>query len=361
MRKLFVFIFILSILLIVLNACRDPDLEGAFVDYNAHRYDNALKLAQSSTQKFPNNPEAWKLLGEIYGKKDMIKDMVYAFDRSLTISKQYESEIKSLRQYYFQTTFNNGATNYNAFTQTDDRSSEAAKKSLNIAINDFKNAILIQKDYRAANLIGLCYSFLGESDSSLVYYTELTNIKPDTVDAWIALGSFYFADKQYDRAVLNLKKGLEIDPNNVDAITLISQSYDLLNDRPNAIISYQKAKEMNKEEKAFPFNLGLLYIKMATEEGIAEETKIDYLQKSVSNFAEVITLDAEMKEPYELKSTGEIQLGKYEDALITIKAALEHHPEVGSLWFNLGIVQSHLGNKTEAENAFKKAEELGFK
>lgn len=360
MKRISLLLISMLVLAVMLSSCRPPELEGAFVDYNAGRLDNAMKLALEATQKYPDNAEAWYLLGDLYGKKDNYAGMVKAYDKSLSLSQQFAKKIELNKKYYFQTAFNSGVTNYNAFTKIEDRESEQAKATLKKAISYFNSANLIKQDYRAVSLAGLSFTLMGERDSALAYYTKLTKINPDTADGWISVGNIHFIDGHYKKAAKYLKKALEIEPENVEALTLISQSYDLSGDREHAISAYQAAMVANKEEKAFPFNLGLLYIKMAGEDSIEETTKKDYLQKSITNFATVIALDKEMKEPYELKSTAEIQLGKFDDALATLNMAVEHFPNEGSLWFNLGVVHSRLGNKTEAEKAFARAEELGY-
>ncbi|HES60182.1 MAG TPA: hypothetical protein ENO18_07110, partial [Caldithrix sp.] len=90
MRKSFSFILFGLLLFIILTSCRPPELEGAYVDYNAKRMDNALELAKQATEKYPDNPEAPYLLGQIYGEKGMFKEMMESFDKSLNISTQYE-------------------------------------------------------------------------------------------------------------------------------------------------------------------------------------------------------------------------------------------------------------------------------
>jgi len=100
MKKALVALFSLIILLSVLVSCRPPELEGAFVDYNAGRYDNALKLAKGSTEKYPANAEAWFLLGQIYGKKSMFGEMADAFDQSLKVGPAHKAAIKNEKLYY---------------------------------------------------------------------------------------------------------------------------------------------------------------------------------------------------------------------------------------------------------------------
>ncbi len=361
MKKLLIFSILSIALLVLLSSCRPPDLEGAYVDYKAGRIDNALKLAKKATVTHPQNAEAWYLLGELYGKKDSIPEMVQAWDKSLALSKEYEPKIKQAKLYYFQTSFNKGVGKYNAYTKTEDRESDQAKALLKDALKFFQNANLIKKDYKATNLVALCNLLLGNKDQAKENYLELTKIAPDSAAAWTAVGNYYFNQKQYKKATPYLKKALELDPKNVEAVTLLSQAYDVQQDYDNAIQAYDKAKALNKKEKAFPYNLGLIYSKLANKEGVDEKTKNEYLEKSIENFKQVISLDPDMMIPYQLKSVAEISLKKYDDALKTIKTALKHFPDEGSLWFNLGVVYSHKGDKKEATAAFKKAESLGYK
>lgn len=345
----------------MLVSCRPAELEGAFVEYKANRFDKALELAQLSTEKYPQNGEAWLLLGRLYGKKDQFTKMVDAFDKAVELNPQYATTVKNERTYYFQINFNKGVTNYNAFTKIEDKKSEKALKTIDRAIEGFANANTIKTDYAATNLLAACYNISDRPDESIKYYTELTKIAPDTASSWLAVGTFYFVKSDFKKAVENLKKALEIDPENVEAITLISQAYDMLKDTDNAIQAYEKAKKLNDKEKAFPYNLGLIYNKLLNVEGIDQATKAKYLDKLVENFGQVIKLDPNIQIAYQMKAYAEIQQEKYNTAVETLNAGIEHFPEEGALWYNLGIAYSRLAKAKEAKDAFKKADELGYK
>jgi len=361
MKKLFISLMPILFTLSMLTSCRPPELEGAYVDYKAGRIDQALVLAKKAVEKYPTNSEAWYLLGEIEGKKDHYAEMVKAFDKSLEVDNQYAKQIEQNHLYYFQTIFNKAVSSYNKFSKIEDRKSEEAVKTLNKAIEYFEYSLLLEKDYRAYNLIALSYVMMDNKEEALKAYTTLTEFKPDTADAWVALGNFHFVNQEYDKSIESLEKSMKIDPGNTEAIAILSQAYDLTGDQENAIKLYNKAKELSPEEKAFSFNLGLLYFKMATKEGVEENTKNDYLNKCVENFSETIALDPEMKDASDIKVNAEIQLGKYDEALNTLNSALEYFPEEGSFWFNLGVVHSRMQNVDEAKKAFKKAEDLGYK
>ncbi len=357
--KKFILLIVPILILALLSSCRPPELEGAFVDFNAGRFDNALKLAEEATQKYPDNAEAWFLLGKIYAKKERFKEMRHAFDKSLSLSKQFEPQIKNLTMYHFQNLFNRGVSNYNAFVKMEDRQSEKAKKLLENAVNSFRMANIVKPDYRAIDLMALSYSLGGMKDSALVYYNKLVEMAPDSADAYVKLGRFLLVNQDYEGSIKALEQALKLDPKNAEAIQIIAEAYDFADQAENAIKMYEEAIKYNPDEKAYPYNLGRLYFKLAMKDGIDENTRNAYLQKCADAFGKVIELDPTMKEPYDFKSNAEITLKKYDEALATLKQAIEHFPDNGTFWFNLGVVYARLNKNDEAKKAFARAKELG--
>jgi tetratricopeptide (TPR) repeat protein len=356
MKKLFAILIAIVMLLIVLTGCKPPEIEGARVDMNAGRNDQAMENAVIATEKYPANSEAWYLKGSLHGKLEEYSEMLECFNKSLSIDNMFAKDIEQEKAFYFQTVYNAGVNKYNEYTKQSDRSSDEAKKYLQEAVGNFQNANSLKEDYMAVSLSALCYSLLDDDDNALEQYKQMTVLRPDTADAWIALGQFYYNNKDYESSAQSIEKALEIDPENADAISILSQTYDILGNREKAIELYTKAIEIAPEEKAYPFNLGLMYFKMANEEGTSDADKKEYLQKCSENYGKVINLDPEMKDPYEVQSSSLIQLKKYDEALLVLKQAIDYHPEVYSFWFNLGVVYSYLGNKDEAEKAHKKAD-----
>ncbi len=361
MKKMLFSLLSILVLSVLLTSCRPPELEGAFVEYKQGRIDNALKLAKEATEKYPNNSEAWFLYGEIQGQKENYKEMVDAFDKSLAIDKTFETKIKQAKDYYFQSEFNKGVNNYNAYIKQEDRNSDKAKELLKKSLKNFQNANAIEEDYKATSLIGFGHILLDEKEEALKYYKRCTELKPDTSDGWIALGNFYMVEQKYAEAIPPLEKALELDPNNTEAVSLLSQAYDLNGDQEKAVKLYEKAMALNPDEKAFPFNLGLIYYKSTAKDSLDETTKNSYLQKSRDYFAKVIELDPDVKEAYKIKSSAEIQLGDFESAKETLLQASEKFPDDGEVWYFLGVAYGRLGDAAKAKESFAKAEELGYK
>ncbi len=61
-----------------------------------------------------------------------------------------------------------------------------------------------------------------------------------------------------------------------------------------------------------------------------------------------------------MKSFAEMQQKNYDTAVVTLTAGLDHFPENGSLWFNLGVAYTHLQKKNEAKAAFANADKYGY-
>jgi len=359
--KRLVFLLLTGLLVMsTISSCRPPELEGAYVDFNAGRFDSALDNAEKAVKLYPANPEAWYMLGRLYGKKDRFGEMNEAFDKSLAAGTQFEAKIKEEKNYYFQTVFNKGVGGFNKYVKEEDSKSEKAQKILSSALDNFLKAKTIRAEYPSALLIARSYNLLDKKEEATAEYKEMTKLYPDSAQPWLEIGKVCFFAEDYKNCVPNLEKALEKDAVNVEAISFLSQAYDKLEDTENAIKAYEKTIQLNETEPAFPFNLGLIYNRLANADELDEEIKNGYLQKIIDNFGLVVEIDPEQKVGYEMKSYAEIQLKKNADAIKTINGALERFPEESSLWFNLGVALTNDGQKTEGKKAFDKAKELGY-
>ena len=356
-RHILTFIMLIS-LIYVFSSCRPKDLEGAFVDYNAGRFDQALVLAEKVTKEHPENSEGWYLLGELYGKKDRIPEMVNAYNKSLEIDQSFKSKIDVSMQNYYAKKFNSGANNYNEFIKAEDPTSEKALKTIEQAIQEFKDANTIKPDFRAVNLIAQSYKMIDKNDEALETLNMLTKDYPDSAKAWVSVGKFYYENKEYEKAVSNLEKAHKIDPNNSDALLFLAQSYDLMENPEKAIPAYKEALKVNSEDSAIPFNLGLLLYKAGIAKDVAPEQKNEKLADAITYLGKAIELNPDFLSSYQLKGNAELLLAKYDAAKVTLEAGVEKFPEDAQMWNDLGICYTQLNDKDKAEAAFKRADEL---
>src|SRR3972149_5220409 len=88
--------------------CGSTELTSAKLYIQQNNFDKALESLLRETEKNPKSDEGFFLLGVVYGGKQQYEDMMKAFDKSLAISKNYESNINESQQYYWANAFNLG-------------------------------------------------------------------------------------------------------------------------------------------------------------------------------------------------------------------------------------------------------------
>lgn len=358
MKKSYVLLIMTLALMILLAACRDPSLEQAIIDYKGSRYDQAWASAQKAVEKVPQEPEAWYYYGEIAGQKGDITEMMKGFDKSLALAKTFEPQITNAKNRYFAKFYNSGVQSYNSFIKAEDKESEKATKILNTMIGEFKNALLIKDDFQANRLISIAYNSLKDDENRLKYLVAATESNPDTALGWVDLGFYYRTSKDYDKAIDYFEKALKVEPKNTNALTLYAECLDFSGKKEEAIAAYKKAVEVNPEEKAIPFNLGLLLYKEANVENIDTEVRMKYLKDSEIYFGKVYDLDPEFREIYDLYGPVLIYLKKFDLAEQVLLEGTKYFPDSPSIWTNLSIVYANLNKKDKANDAAKRAKEL---
>lgn len=358
MKSFKVFGFLIILMLIFISACRHPSLEQAIIDFNDSRNDKAYESVKKAVAAVPEDPEAWFYYGRIAGKMGKYQEMMDAFNKSLALKPTHKDDIESDKAQYFSKTYNGAVQTYNGYLKIEDKESENAIKALNSVIDDFKKALIIKKDYQATRLIAISYGYLNDEENQLKNLIFATEIAPDTALSWLELGLYYRTKKDYNNALENFKKAIKVDPKNISANTMYAEVLDFSGKKDEAIDAYKKAIEINPEEKAIPFNLGLLLYKEATNDNIEEQEKMEYLGEASKYFEIVYNLDPEFKEIYDLFGITLIHLKKFEEAEKLLLEGIKYFPEAPSIWTNLSVVYANLGKKDLANDAAKKAKEL---
>ena len=139
---------------------------------------------------------------------------------------------------------------------------------------------------------------------------------------------------------------------------MYAEVLDFSGQKEEAKVAYKKAMGLNPEEKAIPYNLGLVYYKDAVAEGVDEKTKMEALGESAKYFEIVYNLDPEFKGIYDIYGLTLIYLKRFEDAEALLVEGSKYFPDAASIWTNLSVVYANLGKTAEAKEAAKKAKEL---
>lgn len=121
------------------------------------------------------------------------------------------------------------------------------------AIKVYYDLLSIDSDNAKAhsNLGGLLIK-VGDFDTAFKHYNKSIEIDPDNYYAYVNRANYYFRIQDYENAITDAEKALSIKNNGVEAASLLTVIYALLNDEENkqkyyhiSIISGKSPEDMN--------------------------------------------------------------------------------------------------------------------
>ena len=333
--------------------------------------DRAIEWFEKALAKKPDNPEARFLLGELYGQKGRLADMIREFEASLAKSPKYEKDILALRQKYFAESFNGGVKASN-----DGNYPEALKA--------FMNARLFEPNQLDSfRNLAFVYLRMDSLDAVLRVYQELLVIKPDDYETYITMASLVNQRKEYERSTEYLKKAIAVAPDSAKPriIGELGIIYDTVGKGEEAMQMYQDALKMTPGNKDLMFNLGRLYlmrddypnaINQLTEvlKLNPEDFEVNYnvglsylkigerLDKKSRELEDAAMTAKKKPNTARVDSLKQASTAQFKAAMPFLKKAVDLKPEQGSAWHNLGVGYMRTGDTDKAKDAFAKADAL---
>ncbi|MCW8805834.1 MAG: tetratricopeptide repeat protein [Ignavibacteriaceae bacterium] len=381
-------LFIAGMLLVVIIVsgyqCSSTELTSAKLYYDQKNYDKAIEMLQAEVKKNPKSDEGYYWLGRVYEAKGVLDSMVMAFNSSLEISDKFKNDIDYQRAFEWQESYNRGISLFNRGRNTTNTDSSIMYQDL--AIEAYKDAIMLEPD-TADTYKNLAFAYLlaqrneeaieplqkiieldqaeeGYEYLGQVYYALGANKMIDYRTTKNSVDSIY-AMELFDKSISTLEEGLEKYPDNTEMQLTITTAYIEADKIDIAISSAEKLVEKDPLNKAYRYNYGVLllnvekYAEAETQLLKAIEIDPDYenaiynLGVTYVKWGTAINKDAEKQglitEDYKKK---------YEAALPYLEKVVEVDPTNIAIWELLGKVYSVLGMNDDANNAFKKADEL---
>lgn len=140
-----------------------------------------------------------------------------------------------------------------------------------------------------------------EYKAALVVAEQVASDFPQHPQSYILLGKVHQALSQWDEAVVNFKKSLELDPNNPEAAVNCAQVYEKQYEYEHAIEWYQKAATIASPQYGLYEKIGLNYMQLNQMEEAAQAFKQE-LQHHPNNASTHYYLAQRMLEANELES-----------------------------------------------------------
>jgi tetratricopeptide (TPR) repeat protein len=340
-------------------------------------FDKAIEWFEKAVAKKPENAEAHYLLGDLYGMKGRIADMVREFDASLSYSKKYEKDIKISRDKYFRESFKIGVDAANAGDYTK-------------ALEAFNNALVIEpKQVDTYKNLVYVYSRLDSLTGMMQVYEELLAVEPNDHETYLALAGIHNRRQEYDKTIERLRKAVEVAPDSAKPriIGEIGITYDLMGKGDEAMKTYEQALQMSPGNKDLLFNLGRLYfmrddyanaVKQFTEvwKSNPEDFEVNY-QVGASYLKIGERLDKKAREIEEemlsaktapkakkdaqtarIDSLRQVAGENFKAALPYLLRAVIIKPDQASAWNNLGVGYMRNGQTENSKEAFDIADNI---
>ena len=268
------------------------------------QYDAAISLAKSLTERFPNQQDAWKILGILFVQTGNYSNALKASQTATVLSPQD-----------FEAHFNLGVI---------------LKKlgKYNQAEASYRQTIALKEDhFNAHNNLGALLRELGRLDESESALRKAIIAKADFAGAINNLGITLQEMGKLDEAEENLRQAIVLKPEFADAYY-------------NLGITLKKSKRIDEAEvfyrKAIEINSG--YIKAHINLGIALK-EMGRLDEAEVTFRKAIALQPEYAEAYNNLGITLKGLGRLDEAEATFRKAIALQPDCAKNHLNLTLMK----------------------
>jgi tetratricopeptide (TPR) repeat protein len=367
--KKFIGAFILTALVavMILTGCRPPELEGVVINMNQGLYDKAYELAKESVKKYPTNPEAWYLLGDLHARNEKFEEMNEAFDKSLELSPKFQPQIEQERMKYFAENYNSALRNfYNKAREVDDPAQR--KELFSKAADKFLKSHLVMPS-KIEPLTPMSISFMESGDTATAekYILKAMDMNPNNDTLMVTVGDFYFKISELEKAQQLYQKAVNVNDNNIDAHLALGEIYAENKNWDEAVAEFKKGMELQPSNAAIPMNISIIFYNNGKyEEAIPQIQKTLELDPTNEDMYELLSLSymqsaQKYHDLFNESENAEDQaksMSFYEQALPFLQEAVVKFPNSSLLWNNLGVCYAQKGVKEKAQEAFEKQKEI---
>ncbi len=150
-------------------------------------------------------------------------------------------------------------------------------------------------------------------------------------------------------ALDSYQKALEIDKDFYEALMGKGNALNVMGNRPEALQAFNEASKVRPDDYQVWYNRGIILSQ--------------YLQnheEALKSFEKAIERRHDFYPAWLHKGLALLDLKRYNEALTALERAKELNPKDPFLWANRGFALDNLARKTEARDSYNKAIELGF-
>lgn len=325
---------ILTIIVFALSGCANKYLTSGKIAMNGKNYDKAIEDFNLALEENPNNGEAHFYLAQCYREKEEYEKMIPHIAAAETLYTKKAGKMEELRQETWTKLFEAGKT-------------KATEEKWDEARDDFELAIRVYPSrYEAYSNSGYVWQHLGNNDSAYYYYSKAYEIAPEELPVLENITSLCFNLKKYDEAENLYLKILAKDPKHASAMARLGDIYGEKEEFDKAVNYYNQALEIENDNCALWFNLGVLYF---------QEIKDN--DNAINAFSRTVDLCPEDKNAFINLAVAYISAERFDEAVEKLEAFVGANPDDCTGWDLYSQALLRKGMKDQAQEAYKKYQE----
>jgi tetratricopeptide (TPR) repeat protein len=345
---------------------------------NTEKLDKAQEAFEKEIKEKPNSAEGWYWLGHVHAEKREYAKLQETWAKAQSLGGKTTAEIEQYRISYWGQAFNYGANTFKKAQLTKN------KNLYKEAAETFSAAIMLEPDssarynayvYQAFALMGM-----DKADEAMAPLQAQIKKNP-SAEAYSALGQLLVIDAnklkkegkaeeataKYNEALTLLNRAIADFPENGDLNNELLNTYIAADRVKEAVEKFQSYADKNSGDASAQYAAGTAFLQISQFEQSA-----DYLERALKVDPENTSALYNVAVAY-LRWGAAIRSAddstdpeaKQKDYKSVIKNAIPHlqklleiQPEAASNWDLAGKVYATIGMTKEAEEAYKKADEL---
>ncbi|MCF7958617.1 MAG: tetratricopeptide repeat protein [Phycisphaerae bacterium] len=201
------------------------------------------------------------------------------------------------------------------------------------------------EDSNCWRIRGQAYNGLGQYDKAVADFTKAVELKSDDNLYWLR-GDAYYSLGQYDKAFADFTKSIELNPKNSYYWRGRGVNYRSLGQYDKALADFSKAIELNPNDAGHWYAQGLAH------------RSIGQIDKAIADFTKAIELQPDFVFPWIERGKEYLNLRQYDKALIDFTKAIELNLNAAWPRFERGKAYLDLDQYDKALTDFTKAIEL---
>lgn len=202
--------------------------------------------------------------------------------------------------------------------------------------------------------LGAAYGNLGDYQLALINSSRGIELNPIYADAYYNRGTLYYSLGQYKQAINDFSIAIELKSwKSRKYYTMVFNNRGIANiaigQYQQAISDFNRGIELNPQDEFAYSNRGNAYFRMEEH------------QRAINDYSKAIEINPRYVDAYNNRGYVYYILGDNVKSINDLKKAVELDPGYAEAYYNLGMVYSRLGSRGPALDYYRKAARLGSK